>query len=155
MMMFIFDVAYVREPEIAQAKSAFLQCRLNSTASKMPADDDVFNAQYVDRILNHRKAVRIIEGNDVRHIAMNEKLSGQQTNDFVRRHAAVGAANPQISGRLLLGKLLEESRIGGRHLRNPVPIVREEVLQFIHGEKSYQRQIRYESTSGSVRPSHI
>ena len=40
----------------------------------------------------------------VGHIPVNEQFSGRQPDDLVGGHPAVGAANPQIGGELLLRK---------------------------------------------------
>ena len=47
---------------------------------------------------------------DVGDVAMHEQLARQETDDLVRRHAAVGAADPEILRRLLLGEAREEIR---------------------------------------------
>ena len=70
---------------------------LISDASVTPLD-----AQNIDRILNHGKTVRIVEGNDVGNISVNEQLSRQQPDDLIRRHPAVCAADPQVARPLLL-----------------------------------------------------
>ena len=94
---------YVLQPLVAQAESAILQCRFNATTSKMTADNDVPHLKHIDGILNHRKTIRIIQRDHIRNVAVNEKFARQKSDDFIRGHTAVGAADPQVLGRLLPG----------------------------------------------------
>jgi hypothetical protein len=59
---------------------------------------------------------------DVGHIAMNEHLSGSQSQNLVRGHTTVRAANPKILWRLNIHQLLEKVGFLTRHLLRPVPI---------------------------------
>ena len=45
---------------------------------------------------------------DVRDVPVDEHLARREPDDLVRRHAAVGAADPEVLGRLLVGELREE-----------------------------------------------
>src|SRR5207344_62482 len=54
-------------------------------------------------------------------------------DDFVRRNAAVRAADPQIARRLQCGELGKEIRIAGADGRRPGAVAIEQVLDGCHG----------------------
>ena len=55
------------------------------------------------------------------------RLDPKQTfDDLVRRHAAVGAADPEELRRLLVGEAAEERRVGGLHVFGPGAVAFEE-----------------------------
>jgi hypothetical protein len=92
----------------------------------------VFHAQHLDGELNHRETVEICVHHDVRDVPMHEELARRESHDLIGRHAAVGAADPQVFRRLLLGEPLEEIRIAPRHLGGPRPVAVEELVQDGH-----------------------
>src|SRR5450432_597277 len=100
--------------------------------------DDVLHAQQVDGEIDHRQAVQIGVDDDVAYVAMDEHFARLEPGDLVGRNAAVGAADPQVFGILLLQEALE---IGGIPLflaLGPLSIVVEETL---HGHGLWTRQI--------------
>src|SRR5215475_2505856 len=131
--------ADVLDPEIAESEAEILHGHLHATATIMTADNDVADLQHVDRILNHRQTIRIVQRNYVGDVSVDEQLSRQQPDDFIRGYAAVRATNPQILRRLLLRKLLEKTRMFCVHLGNPPPVVFEETTKFLHRQKWYHR----------------
>jgi len=58
---------------------------------------------------------------------MDEQLARLEIDDFVRRHAAVGAADPQVARRLLRGEVAEEAGVAGLGLRGPGGVAVEQV----------------------------
>ena len=75
--------------------------RPHAAAAVVAADDDVLDLQHVDGVLQHRQAVQVGVHDDVGDVAVDEQLARQQADDLVGRHAAVGAADPQVARRLL------------------------------------------------------
>jgi hypothetical protein len=65
--------------------------------------------------------------NDVRHVAVDEELAGQQADNLVGRDATVGTADPEICRQLLLEQSMEELRIGSNAFRRPAAVVVEQV----------------------------
>jgi hypothetical protein len=100
----------------------------------MATDNDVTNLQNIDGILKNGQAIGVAGGNDVGNIAMDEKLSGKQPDDFIGRHAAVGASDPQILRLLQMGESLEEPGVPCRQLSDPPPVIIEELFQLFHGD---------------------
>jgi hypothetical protein len=72
---------------------------------------------------------------------MHEDVAWHETDDLVRGDAAVGAADPEILRRLMLGELNEEVDVPRDHLRRPGAIVREELREIRHG---------WDATRGSI-----
>ena len=62
--------------------------------------------QNVDRVLNHGQTIQIGMDDQVRDVAVHKQFAGKQADDLIRRHAAVGAADPEVFGRLLAGEPL-------------------------------------------------
>ena len=89
------------QPVVDEADALVLQRRGDAAAAVVPADDDVLDLQHLDRELDHRQAVEIRVDNDVGDVAVNEELARQEPDDLVGRHAAVGAADPEVLGDLL------------------------------------------------------
>jgi hypothetical protein len=82
--------------------------------------------------LKDGQAVGVAGGNDIGSIAMNKKFSRKQPDDFIGRHAAVRASNPQILRLLEMGKSLKKSGVPRRQLGNPPPIIVEVLFQLFH-----------------------
>jgi hypothetical protein len=61
----------------------------------------------------------ILRRSEIGHIAVYEQLARVEANYRIRRHAAIGAADPQIARRLLAFEATEEIRILRCHPRCP------------------------------------
>jgi hypothetical protein len=64
--------------------------------------------EYVDGKLKNRQIVGILRRSEIGHIAVYEQLAGVEANNRIRRHAAIRAADPEISRRLLAFEATEE-----------------------------------------------
>ena len=62
---------------------------------------------------------------DIGEVAVDKQLAGQQADDFIGRHTAVGAAYPQVGGRLLGRQPGKELRILLRGGGGPFAVVLE------------------------------
>src|SRR5687767_16020264 len=96
------------------------------------ADDHVLHAEDVDRVLQHRQAVEVGVHHDVRDVAVDEDLARGEPDDLVRRHAAVGAADPEVLGRLAPREPGEEGGVAGHHLGRPGAVAVEELGDVRH-----------------------
>ena len=83
--------------------------------------------------LQDGKAVEVRVHDHVGYIAVDEYLARQQPDDLVRRHPAVGAANPEVLRSLLRGELAEEIGILLADLVRPRAVVVQEALESFHG----------------------
>ena len=126
------NILYIFQPLIGKSKLAILQRRFDAAAAIMATNNDVTNLQYVHRILKDGQAVGVAGCNHVGNVAMDEKLAGQQSDDFIGRHAAVGTSNPQILRLLQMGEPLEKPGVPRGQLCNPPPIIVEELFQLFH-----------------------
>lgn len=69
---------------------------------------------------------------------MHEQLARRQIDQFIGRHPAVGAADPQVLRRLLLQQASEKARLAGLHGLGPDAVVAEKGLQFdVHRRAVY------------------
>jgi hypothetical protein len=93
----------------------------------------MLNPKMVHSELQCRVTVQVARRNHICHITMDEQLSWQKAGNLVGRNATVTAPNPKVFGGLLMGKLLEESRVLAPNAFRPGAIVREEMAQFSHG----------------------
>src|SRR3546814_1894839 len=67
-------------------------------------------------------------------VAMDEHLARRQADDLVGRHARVGAADPQVLGRLQLGQALEELRVFVADAVGPGVVVAQQFFECLfHG----------------------
>jgi hypothetical protein len=86
------------------------QRHAHAAAAVVADDDHVLDVQQVDGEVDHRQAVQIGVHDQVADIAVHEHFARRQPGDLVGRHAAVGAADPQVLGRLLAEQLGEVGR---------------------------------------------
>ena len=131
-LVLLAHVLHVPQPVVAQADAIAAQGRADAAATVVAADDDVAHAQDVDRELHDRQAIEIGVHNQVGDIAVDEQFAGQQSDDVIGGHAAVGAADPQVARRLLRGELAEELRILPANALGPAPVVVEQFAEFGH-----------------------
>ena len=111
----VAHVLHVAQPVVDQPELVVAHRRRHAAAAVVAADDDVTDLQHFDRELNDGQAIQVAVHDHVRDVAVDEDLTGQQPEDLVRGHAAVGAADPQIARRLLPRQAREEIGVGARH----------------------------------------
>ena len=98
----------------------------------MTAYNDVFHFKNIKGELHRGQAVQVCVDHQVGNIAVNEQLPRQETDNLVRRHAAVGTTNPQIAGRLLVRQLPKEIRVVSPDVVGPSPVLFKEMAQDPH-----------------------
>lgn len=98
----------------------------------MAANYDVLYPKNIDGKLNYRQAVEIRVNHDVGNITMNKKLTRQESDDFIRRNAAVGTADPKKLRRLLARQFWKE--VWGLRMNSlrPGAVVFKKLLQSFH-----------------------
>ena len=99
---------------------------------------DVAHAEDLDPVLEHAEAVHVRVHDDVADVAVHEHGAGRLRDDPVGRQAAVGAADPQQLGALLILQPVEEERVRAAHPLRPFAIRVEEVLQGSHEVSGWQ-----------------
>ena len=60
---------------------------------------------------------------DIGDVAVDEDFAGNQADDLIGRHTAVGAADPKILRRLLFCQCCKVPGLGGLHLGGPGPVL--------------------------------
>ena len=73
---------------------------------------------------------------DVGDVAVDEHLARREPDDLVRRHAAVGAADPEVLGRLALRELGEEGGVACELVGRPGTVVLEQRSEIGHGRQA-------------------
>jgi NADH-quinone oxidoreductase subunit N len=110
---------------------------------KVPHDQEVVGeAELVDHVdgeLQYRQAIEVGMHNHIRDVAMDEDAARRQVDDFVRRHAAVRASDPEKARLLLSREVREEFRIDLADALGPGAVVGEELVQCSHGGSLHSR----------------
>jgi hypothetical protein len=119
----LINIPNMTEPIIDQAVPMVPHGRRNPSAAVMSADDHMLDPKHIDRVLEDRKAIHVRMDDQISDIAMDEKLAGQQSDDFIRRHSTIGASDPEESRALLADERFKESRIPPNHPPGPHSIV--------------------------------
>ena len=130
----VAHVLNVANPVVGHADARAFQSRLHPRATVVADHHDVLHLQPLDRELNGRQRIEVRMHHDVGDVAVHKHLARLQAGDLVGGHAAVGAANPHVFGRLLLHQAGEKAGALGFHLGGPGPVEAEKgVDRFGHG----------------------
>ena len=84
--VFRAHVLHMAQPVVAKSEPALEKRGLHAAAAVVADDEDVFHAEHIDRELHHRETIEVGVDDDVRDVAVDENLAGQQADDLVRRH---------------------------------------------------------------------
>ncbi len=117
------------QPVIDQAAALAIHRGGNAAAAIMADHHDMLDLQHIDGELQHRKIIGVLGRGQIGDIAMDEQLAGIQIDDLIGRHAAVGAADPEIFRGLLARQPAEEIRIRPDDARGPGPVSRFQILE--------------------------
>lgn len=106
--MLMMDIANVTQPIIDEAQLAALQGSLDAATTIVPTDDDVFDLQDIDGVLQHGEAVQVGVNDEVSDVTVHEELSRKESDNFIRGHTAVRTTNPEELRALLLREGLKK-----------------------------------------------
>src|SRR5690606_12537502 len=109
--VFVVQVANGAQPAVNQAQLVVTHRCTHAAATVVAGDQNVFDLEDIDGVLDHRQAVEVGVQHHVGDVTVDEQVAGQHAHDLVGRHAGIGAADPEILGLLLLGQLAEEVRV--------------------------------------------
>lgn len=84
------------QPVIDRPAPLAIDRRRDTAAATMADAEYMLHAQHVDRELEHSEIVGILRRREIRHTTMDEQLARIETDDLIRRHAAVRTADPRI-----------------------------------------------------------
>ena len=139
------------EPVIHQT-AAFAIDRCCHAATAVVTDHhDVLHLDHIDGELEHRQVVGILRRCQVGYVAMDKQFSWIEIDDFVRRDAAVGTADPQIFGGLLALQPFEESGVGGDFPSGPGAVVGFEVVEHGISKRDALARVKRFYAGGPVR----
>ena len=111
------------QPVSRESQSLAGKNGLNAAAAIVADYHDVLHAKHFDGVFDDGQTVEIRGDDQVRDISMHEHFAGWQSDDLVCRDAAVGAANPEITGGLLLSQSIKKRWIGLQHSLSPSAII--------------------------------
>ena len=111
--MVVGHLADRMQPVVDQPAALAVDGRRDAAAAVMADHHDVLDLEHVDGELQHREIVGVLRRGEIGDVAMDEQLAGVEVDDLVGRHAAVGAADPQIFRRLLARQPAEEIGVAG------------------------------------------
>ena len=142
------------QPVVDQTVLLMFKSRAHATASVMSTNDDVPDAQNIDRELQHRKTIQIVRQDQVADVAMNENLARWKIDNLIRRDPAVRTADPEILGRLLMCEAIEEIRIALVHPTRPSRVLIEEILARceLRTAGSHAIEVQFADISGNMLP---
>src|SRR5256885_12247036 len=89
-LVFIHHVLNMAQPVIGEPNAIAAQRSIHTAAAVVPADDDVFYFQHINRELHHGETVQVGMDDDIRDVAMNKHFTRHQVYDLVCRHATIG-----------------------------------------------------------------
>ena len=122
----------VPQPVVDQAVSAGLHCCLYTAAAVVPANDNVFDLQHLDRELDHGQAVHIGVIDEVCDVAVDKNFAWRQVDYNICRNAAVRASDPKIIRILLTGEISKKTRIFVSDLFGPTPVILQKFVDLFH-----------------------
>ena len=136
--------------DAAIAQGVFRTDRFRLARLPQGQNSDRLGVRLVDVIMHRlfqlRRHVRRVAG-----VAADEEFAEvQPAEDQFGRHAAVGAADPKITGGLLAGEFEEELRITLPDLFGPGLVLGEEVVEVGHGTRRFGDE--HWPSDGSVKP---
>lgn len=100
-VVFVGDVLDVAEPVVDEAEFGFVECGADAAAAVVADDEDVFDFEDFDGVLEDAEAVEVGVDDEVGDVAVDEEFAWLEVDDFVGWDAAVGAADPEVFGVLL------------------------------------------------------
>ena len=118
----LVHVLHVAQPVVGQPDAAVGHGRVDARAAIVAADDDVLDLEHVDGELQHRQTVEVGMDDDVGDVTVDEQFTRRHTQQFIGRHAAVRAADPQVFRGLLRSEGLEKAGVFFHHRRRPVAV---------------------------------
>ena len=141
--VFFAHILDVAEPVVAEADSVVAQCCADAAAPVVTAHDDVAHFEDIYGKLHDGKAVQVGVDDDVCDVAVDEEFAGEEVHDFVGGDAAVGAADPQVAGRLLVSEFFKKIRVLLPDALGPCPIFFKEIAECFHRCTAENRAVKW------------
>src|SRR4051812_1625954 len=122
------------QPMVNETTTFTIDGGADAAAAIMSDYHNMLHVEHVDGKLEHRQIIGILRRSEIGDIAVYEQLTGVEANNRIRRHAAIGAADPEIPRRLLAFEPAEEAGILLCHPRCPGAIPFHQIIrsQSIH-----------------------
>lgn len=121
--VYLANRADVGDPSLQRVGRARPESSLDSTTAIVSTHDDVRDVEEVYGVLQDRQAVLIVRADYIANVAVDKKLAGCKTDNFVCRDATVGTTDPQVRWRLDRAETLEKMGVAAGLLRSPSLVV--------------------------------
>ena len=128
---------------LAASVSVVAQCGADAAASVVTADDDVAHLEDIHGKLHDGEAVQVGVDDDVGDVAVDEEFAGEEVHDFVGGDTAVGAADPQVAGRLLVGEFFKKLGVLLPDALGPCPVFFKEIAECFHRCPAENRAVKW------------
>src|SRR6202022_1781792 len=99
------------KPMVNETTTSAVDGGADAAAAIMSDHHNMLHFEHVHGELEHRQIVGILRRSEIGHTAVYEQLAGVEANNRIRRHATIGAADPEILRCLLALGATEEVRI--------------------------------------------
>ena len=129
--MILEHLADGMQPMVHQTATLAIDRCADTAAAVVAHHHDVLHLQHIDGELEHGQIVGVLGRGEIGDVAVHEELARIEVHDFVGGHPAVGAADPQILGRLLPLEALEETRVGGDLAFGPGAVACLQMIQHV------------------------
>ena len=103
---------------------------LDAAAVGMPDDEDVAHLQAGDGEFDGRRTAQVGRLHLVGDVAMHEDFAGGESDEFVRGHAGVRAADPEEFRLMDVFQALEEEGVARTHGLGPGAVVGDQGVDF-------------------------
>lgn len=114
------------KPRINLAQLLRVERGRDTSARRMPADNDMLHLEVNNSILQRTKQRKIRAVEDIRNVAVHKHLARPAPQDGRLGDARVAASDPEDLGGLSLAQALEEGRVRLAHAGGPVAVGGEE-----------------------------
>ncbi len=128
----VVGVADMPEPVIDKAEFAVFEGSLNSAATVMSDDEDVFNFEDGNRKFDNAKAIKIGVNNEVCDIPVDKNFAGPEAHNLVGGNSGIATTDPKEFGGLLFSQFVEETWIIRLDILRPVAVLAKKVLDRCH-----------------------
>jgi len=126
------DRTHVGDPSLQRVGRGRPESSLDSTATIVTAHDNVRDMEYVYGVLQDCQTVLIVRADYIANVAVDKKLTGGETDNFVCWDATVGTTDPEVRRRLNRAETLEKMGVPAGLPRSPGPVVGKKLRKQAH-----------------------
>lgn len=126
------DRTDVRDPAFQRISCGRPESGLDSTTAIVTTNDNMRDMEHVYGVLQDCQAILIVAADYIANVAVDKKLAGRKTDNFVCRDAAVGTTDPEVRRRLNRAEAFEKMWIAAGLLSGPGLVIGKKLRQRAH-----------------------